>query len=212
MPAPGSLGAKAAAAARRRRRCGQAHNFGRRIALVAAAAIGAALWIKISPLRRLPAASAKIVPDDYNPLVDNWDDALAQFKARAKNDVLHRTIKSDWRAYTSEYTGAATIAHALRLALGDDAFKERSAPVVVHLAGFASWREDMGMRHDAYFNVFAIYLRVFLPRVECVHIHLIGPEVKEHELLELLGGWLQVSTHSRSYQGPSASIDFDSAS
>ena len=109
------------------------------------------MWIKISPLRRLPAASAKIVPDDYNPLVDNWDDALAQFKARAKNDVLHRTIKSDWRAYTSEYTGAATIAHALRLALGDDAFKERSAPVVVHLAGFASWREDMGMRHDAYF-------------------------------------------------------------
>ena len=56
MPAPGSLGAKAAAAARRRRRGGQAHNFGRRIALVAAAAIGAALWIKISPLRRLPAA------------------------------------------------------------------------------------------------------------------------------------------------------------
>ena len=148
MPARGSLGAKAAAAARRRRRGGQAHNFGRRIALVAAAAIGAALWIKISPLRRLfPArpASAKAVPDDYNrpveilgdhnPLIDNWDDALVQFKARAKNDIIHRTIKSDWLAYTSEYTGAATIAHALRLALGDDAFKERSAPVVVHLAG-----------------------------------------------------------------------------
>ena len=144
MAAPGSIGAKAAAAARRRRRGGQAHNFGRRIALVAAAAIGAALWIKIWPLRRLfPArragakarpASAKTVPDNYNPLVDNWDDALVQFKARAKNDVLHRTIKSDWLAYTSEYTGAATIAHALRLALGDDAFKERSAPVVVHLA------------------------------------------------------------------------------
>ena len=187
MPAPGSLGAKAAAAARRRRRGGQAHNFGRRIALVAAAAIGAALWIKI-PRVAARRASAKAVPDNYNPLIDNWDDALVQFKARAKNDALHRTIKSDWLAYTSEYTGAATIAHALRLALGDDAFKERSAPVVVHLAGFASWREDMGMRHDAYFSVFAIYLRVFLPRVERVHIHLIGPEVKEHELLELQGG------------------------
>ena len=48
MPAPGSLGAKAAAAARRRRRGGQAHNFGRRIALVAAAAIGAALSVEQS--------------------------------------------------------------------------------------------------------------------------------------------------------------------
>mmetsp|Transcript_23348 Transcript_23348/g.72127 ORF Transcript_23348/g.72127 Transcript_23348/m.72127 type:complete len:345 (+) Transcript_23348:310-1344(+) len=142
----------------------------------------------------LVACLAALAAAKQNPLPDTWDDvqSLLEQASTDDNPFLAHLLQQTAAKSSNELTHASTIAHALRLSLGDLTYTNRITPYVVHLAGFSSFREGLGIPHEAYFTILAHYLRVLLPRVGRLHLVLVGPDTRRHPKLDF--DWLQVTT------------------
>ena len=142
----------------------------------------------------------------YNP-TQTRDYCLPQYHDWAAREISgsDHVKRSECRARSGEnvcLTGqkigssAATMAYALRLALGDEAFQHRTAPVVVHVVSFGRRKSGKGSddwtSHRSYFESFSHYMRVLLPNARKVRLQLYGSEVRPHGHLSLLDGWFEV--------------------
>ena len=93
----------------------------------------------------------------YNPILSDWEalQTYAEVQGGEHDDAFAWGLSESnlTESGSTDLTDALTIAHALRVALGDEAYRTRKKTVVVHLVGFASFREDQGVSHDDYVRV-----------------------------------------------------------
>ena len=78
----------------------------------------------------------------YNPILTDWEalQTYAEVQGGEFDDPFAWGLSESGNLTESgstDLTDALTIAHALRLALGDEAYRTRKQTVVVHLVGFA---------------------------------------------------------------------------
>ena len=92
---------------------------------------------------------------------------------------------------SASLTTPLTVVHALRLALGDDAYRERRAPVVIDMLGW-----DMPF-HKLDKAQLATPLRALLPLVSELTLRGFGPEAEELRPTPLTkDGWLTLELHA----------------